>query len=67
MVSIKIRMDIQEKVMCCFFLTTTHVFTETYSVRSYLKERKGERDEMQDAHLIIEDFTKEFTDLHHSM
>ena len=67
MVTIKIRIDIQEKVMYRFSLITTHVFTETYSVRSYLKERQGERDEMQDAHLIIEDFTKEFTDLHHSM
>lgn len=35
-----------------------------YSINSYLAERKGERDEMQDAHLIIEDFTKELTDLH---
>lgn len=38
-----------------------------YSINSYLSERQGEREDMQDAHLIVEDFTKEFTDLHPSI
>lgn len=41
--------------------------TARYSISSYLTERQGEREEMQDAHLMVEDFTKEFTDLHPSI
>ncbi|KAK3589508.1 hypothetical protein CHS0354_041628 [Potamilus streckersoni] len=35
-----------------------------YKLKGYFAERKGERDEMQDAHLIIDDFTPEFKNLH---
>ena len=42
-------------------------FAAAYKISSYLSERKGERDEMQDAHLILEDYSKEFADLHPSM
>ena len=38
-----------------------------YRLKAYSAERKGERDEMQDAHVIQEDFTKEFSSLDPSM
>ncbi|KAL4221038.1 hypothetical protein ACF0H5_019300 [Mactra antiquata] len=35
-----------------------------YEIDSYLAERQGEREDMQDAHIIIQDFTSEIPDLH---
>lgn len=33
------------------------------SLQGFVAERQGERDEMQDAHVIIDDFTSEFPNL----
>ena len=32
-----------------------------YKLRGFVAERKGERNDMQDAHVIFDDFTEEFT------
>ena len=31
-----------------------------YKLRGFVAERKGERDDMQDAHVILDDFVEEF-------
>lgn len=38
-----------------------------YRIESYLVERQGEREDMQDAHFINKDFTAEIPDLHPSI
>ncbi|GAB1606405.1 integrin-linked kinase-associated serine/threonine phosphatase 2C-like [Argonauta hians] len=38
-----------------------------YYLKGYIKEMKGERDEMQDAHVVLNDFSTEFGDLHPSV
>lgn len=40
---------------------------EHYAMRCYVADRKGEREEMQDAHIQIDDYTKMFTSLHPSI
>ncbi|XP_069755166.1 integrin-linked kinase-associated serine/threonine phosphatase 2C-like [Narcine bancroftii] len=45
--------DHEEKKTCRGFVT----------LKGYAAERKGEREEMQDAHVIIDDFTASFTQL----
>ena len=32
-------------------------------LKSYVAERKGERDDMQDAHVLLNDCTQDFTQL----
>ncbi|XP_033763927.1 integrin-linked kinase-associated serine/threonine phosphatase 2C-like [Pecten maximus] len=34
-----------------------------FRLKGYMAERRGEREEMQDAHVMMDDFTSEFTDL----
>ena len=41
--------------------------TEGYKLKGYIGERRGEREDMQDAHTIIDDFTPQFTSLPNSM
>lgn len=36
-------------------------------LKAYIGERKGEREDMQDAHTIIDDFTSQFPTLPNSM
>lgn len=38
-----------------------------YDIDSYIVERQGEREDMQDAHIIIKDFTAHIPDLHPSI
>ncbi|XP_060553642.1 LOW QUALITY PROTEIN: integrin-linked kinase-associated serine/threonine phosphatase 2C-like, partial [Ruditapes philippinarum] len=38
-----------------------------YEIDSYIVERQGEREDMQDAHLIMQDFTSEIPNLHSSI
>lgn len=38
-----------------------------YKLKSYFAERKGERDEMQDAHITFDNYTDEINDLDHSV
>lgn len=38
-----------------------------FKLKSYFAERKGERDEMQDAHITFDSFTDEINDLDHSV
>ncbi|XP_038671781.1 integrin-linked kinase-associated serine/threonine phosphatase 2C isoform X1 [Scyliorhinus canicula] len=45
--------DYEEKKLCKAFVT----------LKGYVAERRGEREEMQDAHVIIDDFTSGFTRL----
>ena len=34
-----------------------HMFTDIYPMRGYFAERQGEREDMQDAHTILDDFS----------
>ncbi|KAL5013947.1 hypothetical protein ScPMuIL_008217 [Solemya velum] len=43
--------------------TTKQRLSVKYEVKAFAAERKGEREEMQDAHVIINDFTDKFTNL----
>ena len=36
-------------------------------LKGYFAERQGERDDMQDAHTIIDDLTTDISNLHESM
>lgn len=38
-----------------------------FELHSFVADRKGEREEMQDAHIQLDDFSKMFQDLHPSM
>ncbi|CAI9719935.1 integrin-linked kinase-associated serine/threonine phosphatase 2C-like [Octopus vulgaris] len=38
-----------------------------YYLKGYVREMKGERDEMQDAHIVLDGFATEFDDLHPSV
>lgn len=38
-----------------------------YRLKGYIGERKGEREDMQDAHTIIDDFTPQFSSLPNDM
>ena len=40
---------------------------ELFVLTSFLADRKGEREEMQDAHLQLDDYSKMLEDLHPSM
>ncbi|KAK7497895.1 hypothetical protein BaRGS_00010766 [Batillaria attramentaria] len=40
---------------------------EYYPLHCYVADRKGEREEMQDAYLQVDDFTKSFSNLHPSI
>ena len=40
---------------------------ELFCLTSFLADRKGEREEMQDAHLQLDDYSKMLDDLHPSM
>ncbi|KAG8193677.1 hypothetical protein JTE90_024040 [Oedothorax gibbosus] len=40
---------------------------DLYAIQGFSAERKGERDEMQDFHLVIEDFHKHVPDIHSSV
>ncbi len=42
-------------------------FTDMYRLKAYFAERQGEREEMQDAHTLIDDLTADLPDLHQSM
>ncbi|XP_041378111.1 integrin-linked kinase-associated serine/threonine phosphatase 2C-like [Gigantopelta aegis] len=47
-----------------------HVKTETsarYILKGYVADRRGEREEMQDAHVLVDNFLDEFQDLHPSI
>ena len=35
-----------------------------YALKGYVKEMKGEREEMQDAHVVIDDYAAQFESLH---
>ena len=59
-----------------YFLTITHkgdpvycvfILTVKYELFSHLAERQGEREDMQDAHIIIKDYASLFPNLHPSM
>lgn len=43
----------------CFFLASAGIF----GLKGYVAERKGEREEMQDAHVILNDITEECSPL----
>ena len=43
------------------------VCTVQFTMKGYMAARRGEREEMQDAHVLIDDFTSEFTNLDPSM
>ena len=38
-------------------------FSDLFKLNGFLAERKGEREEMQDSHVIIDDFTSEIAHL----
>ena len=38
-----------------------------YRLKGYIGERRGEREDMQDAHTIIDDFTPQFSSLPNNM
>lgn len=38
-----------------------------YQIQGYFAEKKGEREEMQDFHVLIDDFHKQIPHLHPSM
>ena len=38
-----------------------------YNLKAYIGERRGEREDMQDAHTIIDDFTSQFPALPNNM
>ena len=38
-----------------------------YRLKGYIGERRGEREDMQDAHTIIDDFTPHFSSLPNNM
>lgn len=44
-----------------------HRLTVNYSLKGFVKELKGERDEMQDAHVVINDYAAQFESLHPSI
>ena len=41
--------------------------TNHCKLKAYIGERRGEREDMQDAHTIIDDFTSQFSALPNSM
>lgn len=41
--------------------------SETYKLTGFVAERQGERDEMQDSHVLIDDWTSRFISLDPSM
>lgn len=41
--------------------------TSLYKLKAYIGERRGEREDMQDAHTIIDDFTSQFPALPNNM
>ena len=43
------------------------VGTGGYQLKGYIGERRGEREDMQDAHTIIDDFTPELASLPNNM
>jgi integrin-linked kinase-associated serine/threonine phosphatase 2C len=43
------------------------LLVDFFPLKGYFAERKGERDEMQDAHTIIEDFASSLSNLHSSV
>ena len=51
-------------VICYSFLTELFISYLTveskYKLRGFVAERKGERNDMQDAHVICDDFLEEF-------
>ena len=40
---------------------------DLFQLTSFLADRKGEREEMQDAHLQLDDYSSMFSDIHPSM
>ena len=42
-------------------------FSSEYHLKGYVADRQGEREDMQDAHTIIDDFTKDIKEVHDSM
>ena len=50
----------KQKGHITFFLHISSVESK-YKLRGFVAERKGERNDMQDAHVIFDDFTEEFT------
>lgn len=44
-----------------------HRLTVNYALKGYVKELKGEREEMQDAHVVIDDYAAQFENLQPSV
>ena len=61
-------MDYQSLRLARFELPKLYIFTfllplateSKFKLRGFVAERKGERDDMQDAHVICDDFLEEF-------
>ncbi len=43
------------------------LITDMYRLKAYFAERQGEREDMQDAHTLIDDLTDDLPNLHQSM
>lgn len=44
-----------------------NLFKYKYGLKGYVADRQGEREDMQDSHVIMDDFTKSMTNLHPSI
>lgn len=47
---------------CCYYAMLVVECRWQCKLRGFLAERKGEREDMQDAHTILDDFTPQFCD-----
>lgn len=47
---------------CCYYAMLVVECRWQCKLRGFLAERKGEREDMQDAHMILDDFTPQFCD-----
>ena len=51
----------------CLCALYVHVYIGGFQLKGYIGERRGEREGMEDAHTILDDFTPEFTALPNKM